>query len=112
MRDVDALHFHLAFAAYGHRVNHRADRCHAIGFGASLFESDTLRRALWQRLSPTQHLRRKVKRADHVVLVREACSCDELSPITIRVFTCRVGELVHEALAIELVRGLTDPASR
>src|SRR6476661_3838148 len=112
MRNVDTLQFDLAFAAYRDRVHHGTDRCHTIGFAASLFEGDRAYRALWQRLPPARHFRRHIECADHVVLVRQARAGNELPPIAIRVHAGRMGELIHEALAIELVRGLSDAAPR
>src|SRR5262245_48030801 len=112
MRDVDALDLDLAIAAYRHRVHHRADSRHAIGFRASLLESDTSRGAFGQRLSPTRHVRSHVERADHVVFIGQVRARNELAPIAIRVLARGMSELVHEALTIELVCGLSDAAAR
>src|SRR5437868_7661042 len=105
MRDVDALQPDLAVAAYRDRVHHGADGRHAIGFPAPLLEGDSPRRTPGQRLSPTRHLGGNVERADHVVLVGQARAGNELAPIAVWIHTCGMCEFVHEALAIELVRG-------
>src|SRR5262249_56692439 len=112
MRDVDAFQLYLAVAAYRDRVYHGADGRHAVGFRAPLFEADSPRRTPWQRLSPTRHLRCNVERADHVVLVRQAGPSDEFAPISIGVDPCGTSELIHEAFAIELVRGLANATPR
>ena len=53
-----------------------------------------------------------VQRCDHVGLVRQVRARHELSPIQIGILPGRVRELVHEALAVELVGRLPDAATR
>src|SRR5262249_62213220 len=112
MCDVDALQLDLALSADRNRVHHGTDRRHSIGFRASLLEGYRPRGAARQRLAPTRHVRSNVERADHVVLIRQAGAGDELAPIAVRVLACGMSELVHEALAIVLVCGLSYAAPR
>ena len=112
VRDVDALQPDLAVAAHRDGMHHRADRRHAVAFRAAFLEADGARLARRERRSPARHLGGHVERLDHVVLVGEIAAGEELAPIAIRILARGAGELVDEALAIELVRGLADAAPR
>ena len=65
-----------------------------------------------QRRAPARHLGGHVERLEHVVFERQIGARDQLASIEVWVFARRVRELVDEALAIELVRGLPDAAAR
>src|SRR5215475_12631675 len=111
MRNVDADETHVALLADRDSMDLGADSGMAATFGTTLLERDGARGALRQWPAPARHLRSHVERPDHVGLVGKIGAGDQLAAIAIRVFAGRVGKLVHEAFAIEVVRRLTHAAS-
>ena len=113
VRDVHALEPDLAFAADRDGMHHGADRRHAVAFRASLLE------ARWRAPCPSGSgvPQPDISAAMSSALIMSSLygrlrAGEELAAIEIRILAGGTGEFVHEALAIELVRGLSDAAPR
>src|SRR5258708_3742925 len=103
MRNVDALQTHFAFLTDRDGVDLGTDGGMAASLSPALLEGDGPRHALRQRRAPARHLCGSVQRLDHVSLVGKVGAGNQLAPIEVRVLAGRVGKLIHEALAIEIV---------
>src|SRR5258705_293746 len=103
MRNVDALQTHFALLADRDGMDLGTNGGVAARLSPALLEGDGPRHAFRQRRAPARHLRGGVQRLYHVGLVGKVGAGDQLAAIKVWVLAGRVGKLIHEAFAIEIV---------
>src|SRR5215468_11964030 len=108
MRNVDAEQAQFALLADRDCMDLGAYSGVATALSPTFLKRNRPRHALRQRLAPARHLRSRIQRLDHVGLVGEVGARDQLTAIKVWVLASSMGKLIHEALAIKIVRRLAD----